>query len=89
MNNLDTKIDPNHAENTATVSQIFNFTNKVLKTQERKRYMTKKRGKLTKIKFACCVGELWIKVQYLFNPWNTVVDMLILSKITNLLKNIS
>ena len=51
--------------------------------------MTKKRGKLTKIKFACCVCELWIKVQYLFNPWNTVVDMLILSKITNLLKNIS
>ena len=44
MNNLDTKIDPNHAENTATVSQIFNFTNKYPKTQERKMIWDIKKG---------------------------------------------
>lgn len=44
MNNLDTKIDPNHAENTATVSQIFNFTNKYPKTQERKMILDIKKG---------------------------------------------
>ena len=44
MNNLDTKIDPNHAENTATVSQIFNFTNKYPKTQERKMIWGIKKG---------------------------------------------
>lgn len=44
MNNLDTKIDPNHAENTATVSQIFNFTNKYPKTQERKMICDIKKG---------------------------------------------
>ena len=44
MNNLDTKIDPNHAENTATVSQIFNFTNKYPKIQERKMICDIKKG---------------------------------------------
>lgn len=44
MNNLGTKIDPNHAENTATVSQIFNFTNKYPKTQERKMICDIKKG---------------------------------------------
>lgn len=44
MNNLDMKIDPNHAENTATVSQIFNFTNKYPKTQERKMIWDIKKG---------------------------------------------
>lgn len=44
MNNLDTKIDPNYAENTATVSQIFNFTNKYPKTQERKMIWDIKKG---------------------------------------------
>lgn len=44
MNNLDTKIDPNHAENTATVSQIFNFANKYPKTQERKMIWDIKKG---------------------------------------------
>lgn len=44
MNNLDTKIDPSHAENTATVSQIFNFTNKYPKTQERKMIWDIKKG---------------------------------------------
>lgn len=44
MNNLDTKIDPNHAENTATVSQISNFTNKYPKTQERKMIWDIKKG---------------------------------------------
>ena len=44
MNNLDTKIDPNHAENTATVSQIFNFTNKYPKAQERKMIWDIKKG---------------------------------------------
>lgn len=44
MNNLDTKIDPNHAENTATVSQIFNFTNKYPTTQERKMIWDIKKG---------------------------------------------
>ena len=43
MSNLDTKIDPNHAEN-ATVSQIFNFTNKYPKTQERKMICDIKKG---------------------------------------------
>ena len=44
MNSLDTKIDPNHAENTATVSKIFNFTNKYPKTQERKMICDIKKG---------------------------------------------
>lgn len=57
MNNLDTKIDPNHAENTATVSQIFNFTNKYPKTQERKMIWDIKKGQAYENKI--CLLRQW------------------------------
>lgn len=58
MNNLDTKIDPNHAENTATVSQIFNFTNKYPKTQERKMICDIKKGQAYENKICMVVASV-------------------------------
>lgn len=62
MNNLDTKIDPNHAENTATVSQIFNFTNKYPKTQERKMIWDIKKGQAYEKKI--CLLRQWASEKF-------------------------